>query len=128
MQDYKVDIRFPRPNDSNPNLVVISGSDIDRIYDARDHLLNLEEEYIQDVTENEYMQQFVRDPNQDKQNSKKEAKSNGFVVKGAPWEAPAPDTQSNEEFPSFGNGGVTNEPPTAASRPISSAWGSRKHF
>lgn len=124
MQDYKVDIRFPRPNDSNPNLVVISGSDMDRIYDARDHLLNLEEEYIQDVTENEYMQQFVRDPNQDKQSSKKEAKSNGFVVKGAPWEAPPPDTQSNEEFPSFGNGGVTND----ASRPISSAWGSRKHF
>lgn len=125
MTDFKVDIRFPRPNEPNPNLVVISGSDMDRIYDARDHLLNLEEEYIQDVTENEYMQQFVRDPSQDKRDGKnKEAKSNGFVVKGAPWEQP-PDTQSEEAFPSFGNGVPTNE---NASRPISSAWGARKHF
>jgi len=69
------------------------------------------------------MQQFVRDPSQDKQGGKKEPKSNGFVVKGAPWEQP-PDTQSEEAFPSFGNGVPTND----SSRPISSAWGARKHF
>jgi len=120
MQDFKVDIRFPRDNSGNADLVVISGNNQDRILDARDHLLNLEEEYLQDVKENEYMQQYVRDSKQDKGKSSNEKKNNGFVVTGAPWEQP-PDTQSNEEFPSMGNG-VSN------SRPISSAWGARKHF
>jgi len=120
MQDFSVDIRFPRPNDPNPNLVVVSGSDKDRVLDAKDHLQNLEEEFLQDVSENEYMNQFVRDPaTEGKGKGTKEKKSNGFVVKGAPWEAP-PDTQSNEEFPSMGNG-ISN-----ASKPVSSAWG-RKH-
>lgn len=126
MKEYGVEIRFPRSTEgSNPNLVSISGNDIDRIYDARDHLLNLEEEYIQDVTENEYMQQFVRDGNQGKETGKKEKQSNGFVVKGAPWEQP-PDTQSNEEFPSFGIGVASND--SSMSRPLSSVWGPRKHF
>jgi polyribonucleotide nucleotidyltransferase len=121
MQDFQVDIRFPR--DGNPNLVVVSGSDPDKVYDAKDHLLNLEEEYLQDVSETEYMQKFVREPNSDnKKGGAKENQSNGFVVKGAPWEQP-PDTQSNEEFPSFGNG-VSS----ASVKPVGSAWGTRKHF
>jgi len=125
MKEFGVEIRFPRQEGSNPNLVSISGVDIDRIYDARDHLLNLEEEYIQDVTESEYMQQFVRDGTQGKETGKKEKQSNGFVVKGAPWEQP-PDTQSNEEFPSFGNGVAPSD--SSINRPLSSVWGPRKHF
>jgi len=121
MKDYDVEIRFPRDNTGNPNLVVISGSNGDKVFDARDHLLNLEEEYLQDVKENEFMQQYVRDPKQDKDKASKEKKNNGFVVTGAPWEQ-APDTQSNEEFPSMMGNGVSN------SRPISSAWGARKHY
>jgi len=124
MQDFQVDIRFPR--DGNPNLVVVSGSIPDRVYDAKDHLLNLEEEYLQDVSETEYMQTFVRDPNLDnKKGGAKENQSNGFVVKGAPWEQP-PDTQSNEEFPSFLGNGVSSS--ASSTRPVSSAWGARKHF
>lgn len=73
-------------------MVVISGNDHDKVLDARDHLLNLEEEYLQDVKETEYMQQYVRDPKQDKAKSSSEMKNNGFVVTGAPWEQ-APDTQ-----------------------------------
>lgn len=86
-----MDIRFPRSDSDNPNLVVISGADQDKIYDARDHLLNLEEEYIQDVTETEYMQQYVRKDADQKQNKNRQKQNNGFIVKGAPWEAP--DTQ-----------------------------------
>lgn len=86
-----MDIRFPRSDSGNPNLVVISGAEEDKVFDARDHLLNLEEEYIQDVTEHEYMQQFVRKEGNEKENNNKQKQSNGFVVKGAPWEAP--DTQ-----------------------------------
>jgi transcription antitermination factor NusA-like protein len=124
MTDYEVDIRFPRPADANPNLVVISGSNADKVFDAKEHLLNLEEEHLQDVSENEYLQGFVRSSHQDKQKGAVEKQANGFVVKGAPWEHSAPDTQSNEEFPSFGNG-VAAAP---NSKPISSAWGARKHF
>jgi hypothetical protein len=48
---------------------------------------------LQDVSESEYMNQYVRDPKQEKGGKgSKEKKTNGFVVKGAPWEAP-PDTQ-----------------------------------
>ena len=45
MDQYQVDIKFPRPSDSNPDLVVISGTE-EAIADARDHLLNLEEEFV----------------------------------------------------------------------------------
>lgn len=45
MDDYKVEIKFPRNDDANPNLVVISG-DEDNVTEARDHLLNLAEEYV----------------------------------------------------------------------------------
>lgn len=45
MDDYKVDIKFPRSDDPDPNLVVIMGAD-DNVQEAKDHLLNLEEEYV----------------------------------------------------------------------------------
>lgn len=87
-----MDIRFPRANDANPNLVVVSGPNEDKVLDAREHLLNLEEEYMQDVTENEYMQRFIKSSGGGGESKKKsENQNNGFVVKGAPWEAP--DTQ-----------------------------------
>lgn len=52
MEDFKVDIKFPRAEDDNPNLVIITGHE-DCVLDCKDHLLNLEEEYLQDVTEAE---------------------------------------------------------------------------
>lgn len=45
MDDFKVDIKFPRSDDANPNLVVITGP-ADTVLDVKDHLLNLEEEYV----------------------------------------------------------------------------------
>lgn len=45
MDDFKVEIKFPRGEDSNPNLVTITGHD-EQVFDAKDHLLNLEEEYV----------------------------------------------------------------------------------
>lgn len=45
MDDYKVDIKFPRPESDNPELVMITGSE-DNVLDCKDHLLNLEEEYV----------------------------------------------------------------------------------
>lgn len=45
MDQFNVEIKFPRPQDSQPDLVVITGAEAD-CEEARDHLLNLEEEYV----------------------------------------------------------------------------------
>ena len=42
--DFKVDLRFPRTND-DPDVIVISGNE-DDVYDCKDHLLNIEEEFV----------------------------------------------------------------------------------
>jgi len=76
---------------------------------------------MQDVIDNEYMQKFLRNGSGSDRKEKKEKQNNGFVVQGAPWEQP-PDTQSTEDFPTFGSAANSNN---EGSRPISSAWGSR---
>lgn len=43
MDDYRVDIRFPKNNDDGT--VIIAGEE-DNVLDAKDHLLNLAEEYV----------------------------------------------------------------------------------
>lgn len=43
MDEYKVDIRFPKQGDDS--IVVITG-DEDNVLDAKDHLLNVAEEYV----------------------------------------------------------------------------------
>ena len=45
MEEFHVDIRFPGRESDNPNLVVITGTE-DAVMDCRDHLLNLEEEFV----------------------------------------------------------------------------------
>ena len=45
MKKFNVDVKFPRPADSNPNLVTIAGEE-DNCYDCKDELLNLEEEFV----------------------------------------------------------------------------------
>ncbi len=49
MDDFKVDIKFPRPSDPDPDLVTITGME-DNVWDCKDHLLNLEEEYVSGKT------------------------------------------------------------------------------
>jgi len=45
MDEYKVDIRMPGRDAEDPDLVIISGRE-DDVLDCREHLLNLEEEYV----------------------------------------------------------------------------------
>lgn len=45
MEEFKVDIKFPRSDDPDPNLVTITGNE-DNVFEAKDHLLNLEEEFV----------------------------------------------------------------------------------
>ncbi|XP_013786055.2 vigilin-like [Limulus polyphemus] len=119
MDEFDVDLQFARTTDSNPNLVVIVGMK-ENVEDCKDHLLNLEEEYLQDITENEFMLQYLsptaRSSGEDFTQNKGEAKD--IIIKGGPWEQSqnAPDTTSTQEFPTFGSGD--------APKPV--AWGPRR--
>ncbi|KAL4221822.1 hypothetical protein ACF0H5_020076 [Mactra antiquata] len=114
--DFKVDLRFPRAND-NPNIILITGAE-DDIYDCKDHLLNIEEEFLQDVLDNEYIQSLQKAPSRNQDAEPTRGKP--FKVINAPWDA-APDTSSTAEFPSFpGATGGTVAPNT------NHAWGPRR--
>ncbi|XP_054160891.1 vigilin-like [Oppia nitens] len=103
MDKYSVDIRFPRSDGHSPDLVVISGL-AENVDECRDELLNLAEEYIDEVVE------FVA-PSRHTNTERHSNKDSGFVVKGGPWELrggggggggqAVPDTTDAQEFPSF---------------------------
>jgi len=109
MDDFKVDIRLPREGDADPSLVVVSGDD-DNVQDCIDHLRIMEEEYIQDVADKEWMKQYEKPTRSLDNKDNGKDKSNGFYVAKAPW-----DVSSQEAFPSLGGGaGGSSKPP---------AWG-----
>merc|ERR1719410_2709629 len=109
MDDFKVDIRLPREGDADPSLVVVSGDD-DNVQDCIDHLRIMEEEYIQDVADKEWMKQYEKPTRSLDNKDNGKDKSNGFYVAKAPW-----DVSSQEAFPSLGGGaGAASKPP---------AWG-----
>ncbi|KAG1666666.1 Vigilin [Nymphon striatum] len=84
MDQFKVDIRFPRDTDTNRDTVIITGGE-DNVAEAKDHLLNLEEEYMQDIKESEWMQQYTAPPSRHDEKGKRGNPNNkGFVVKGGP--------------------------------------------
>jgi hypothetical protein len=108
MDDFKVDIRLPREGDEDPSLVVISGDD-ENVQDCIDHLKIMEEEYIQDAADKEWMKQYEK-PTRAADNKDSHKKQDGFFVAKAPW-----DVSSTEAFPSLGGGaGASSKPP---------AWG-----
>ncbi|XP_074655321.1 vigilin-like [Tubulanus polymorphus] len=118
MEDYKVDIRFPRGTDTNPDLVTITGSE-DNVYDCRDHLLNLEEEYMQDVRDQENLEQYMV-PSRDDSRQDNGQKSSGYICTGAPWDQ-QPDTNSTEDFPSLSAVATTNN--STSTPRMNFAWG-----
>lgn len=157
MQDFGVDIKFPRDGvrHENPDLVTIIGQ-ADAVADAKDHLLNMEEEYLQDVADRPVAPKTSdfsamletafnnnrgaaaavsteaagggeANHNQEKPQQQAGGKKQGFVVSGAPWEQKnnktnkkAPNTSSQQDFPSFGVPLAAHE-----QAPITSAWGQR---
>ncbi|KAL1137858.1 hypothetical protein AAG570_009554 [Ranatra chinensis] len=119
MEDFKVEIKFPKSTDLNPNLVTITGNE-DNVFEAKDHLLNLEEEYLQDIAEQELRDSYRVGGGKrgcDEGPVGRED-SRGFVVAGGPWEQRAPDTASTHEFPTFG--AASTAPPPAT------PWGPRR--
>lgn len=132
MEEYKVEIRFPKQGEENMNAITIIGS-AEAVSETKDHLLNLEEEFLEDIADaptstsdfssvidSALKKNGIEAPASNANAGKKE----GFVVKGAPWtksNAAKPNAQSQEDFPAFGLGsGNTN------TTPFTSAWGQRR--
>lgn len=119
MEDFKVDIKFPKEGEANMNYVTVIGKDED-VEACKDHLLNLEEEYLQDCVEQPKASSNVTYENlfENAMKSSHNERKEGFVVQGAPWER-APNKDSQVDFPDFGLSSNTtkqNEPSLA------SAW------
>ncbi|XP_015598207.1 vigilin [Cephus cinctus] len=122
MDEFKVDIKFPRKTDADPNIVTIIGAE-ENVADAKDWLLTLAEEYMQDVLDNVSRNNF-RAPQREETPLGGSESDSGFVVKGGPWEQQqrtAPNTASVEEFPSI----VGFAAPVAASTP-DGPWGVKR--
>lgn len=129
MDDYKVEIKFPKQGE-NPDDITIIGT-ADNVSEAKDHILNLEEEFLEDIIDNVPSQKNDFSTALETAMQKGPEKSReGFVVQGAPWTKKggknAPNTQSQEDFPTFGGlaqnnaGTVTNDAPLSS---LSSVWG-----
>lgn len=83
MTDFKVDIRFGAQDEDgqqNRNLVVISGNE-ENCLDCRDHLLNMEEEFLQDIADEAYL----KPPSRQGGDSFSRQAPQEYVVKNAPW-------------------------------------------
>lgn len=48
MEDYKVEIRFPREGAADPNLITVAGHNNDDVYDCIDVLRDEEEKWLED--------------------------------------------------------------------------------
>lgn len=126
MDQFKVEIRFPSEG-SDPDMVTIIGPE-EKVQECSDYLLNIVEEYMQDMDDVDSSHQYIRSSRQDSSQSHGGSGQSGFVVAGAPWEQQshgrhamsAPNPASNEEFPSFGGSGASN--PSGAA-PI---WGPKR--
>jgi len=112
MTDFKVDIKMPRDNDPDPDLVIIMGNDEDNVLDCKDHLLNLAEEYEQEVMEKEL---YMKPTAKSNEGQEKKTKSDGFKVAKAPWHG-----ASEDAFPTLG-GGAQGPAPV-----VTPAWGPRR--
>lgn len=86
---------------------------------------------MQDIDDNDSSQQYVRSSKQDGHYNQRNTGQSGFIVAGAPWEqqphqhgqqrpSVAPNTASNEEFPSFGISGTNT---STGGAPL---WGPRR--
>lgn len=124
MEEFKVEIKFPR-GDDDPNTVTIIGTR-ENVDECKDHLLNLMEEYMQDIVEREDMQVYMNPGKGSSSNIFQSDDSShqggggkkGFVVSGAPWAQEAPNMNSSEDFPSMGAPTMPAAAPTI--------WGPRR--
>lgn len=113
MDDFKVDIRFPKDAD----IVTVTGPQ-DQVEECIEHILNLEEEFMQDIAEQEENQRYSHSSaSKGKQQKSRDQNARPFVVRDAPWDQSV-DTNSMDDFPSLGgpSGGGSSKPAAPAWR------------
>ncbi|XP_011297299.1 vigilin [Fopius arisanus] len=124
MDEYKVEIKFPRRRDEDLDLVTIIGPE-ENVVEAKEHLLTLAHEYLQDLEEWQMRHSLTRGNKRESERPRGSESDSGFVVKGAPWEQnppkSAPDTASVADFPTF-VGHDSNQVPVSAPE---GPWGKR---
>ncbi|XP_074592950.1 vigilin-like [Brevipalpus obovatus] len=109
MDKYRVEVKFPKENSGNPDLVVITGES-ENVEQCKEYLLDLAEDYLDDVVEQYRAPKLQADESNRPTNEKR-----GFYVKGGPWEQSdggsqvMPDTSNSEEFPSMAGWGENSE-------------------
>merc|ERR1719412_583800 len=109
MSEHKVDIKMPREGAPDGDKVIIMGHDQDSVLDCRDHLLNIAEEYEQEVIDKEALDAYLKPASRGNEAQEKKAnKGKGFEVTKAPWHGPTDDA-----FPTLGGGpgGAVAAPP-----------------
>lgn len=127
MDEFKVEIKFPKAGENPDDITIIGGPDA--VSEAKDHILNLEEEYMEDIIDNvpTNTNNFSTALENAMQKQPEKSKE-GFVVQGAPWTKQkgnknAPNTQSQEDFPTFGGIGQNAASNVTSDTPLSSVWG-----
>jgi len=117
-QEYNVEIKLPREGDPNPHMVIIMGGE-EGVLDCKDHLLNVQEEYLQDAIDKQLLEEYEKPPSRSAERSlSKNSNSDGFkVVKGAPWQGASDEAA----FPTLGGGSTAS---SVSSTPI--AWGPKR--
>ena len=60
------------------------GTDEDNVLDCKDHLLNLAEEFEQEVFDKEAMEQYLKPSSKSNEAQEKKTKQDGFKVAKAP--------------------------------------------
>lgn len=114
MDEFHVEIRFPRTNDPDPNLVVVAGKTEDAVYDCIDYLRAQEEDYLEERNDRgQYLSQRVQEP-------VPQAKIPQVKIEGAPWQL---DMQSEDQFPSMSSAAAANANATGTG-----AWGGVRRF
>jgi hypothetical protein len=126
---FHVEVKFVgRSSDE----VVVKGQSQENVDDAIDYLKNLEEEYLQDVTEKDQYAHPSSRGAADEAGGRHSngVNSKGFVVRGAPWEngqngphaaepVVMPDTANIDDFPMISAVGG----PNGSSGSSKSTWG-----
>lgn len=85
MEQFKTDIRFPRGE--NPDLVLVTGTQ-ENCEACIEHLLTLEEEYMDEVYERNETRSMMASymaPSRNDSDPKNTSSNNGYVVSDAPW-------------------------------------------
>lgn len=124
-KEYEVEIKFPTNQKSDH--IYVTGVKQEKIDDCIEHLLTLEEDFIQDLPSKPTATRRTNKQSQHQQAP--------FKVKNAPWKAENPHEETNgnynDEYPSMKNGAAvtTNDETRSTNYAIPVVWGptKRKH-